>query len=150
MFKFPHPNRSITNSIFDLRANYNYYNYLELMPLIEFPDNETIDQKKHRVKEAIRHYDFVTGLFRDHDLKPIIEAQTNILCRNQCRLLRKENISLERINSLEPTIRSSCREAATTLNDLGFYYNRVNHIHDIVVSADFNNAVEAFHAIIIS
>ena len=148
MFKFPHPNRSITNSVFDLRANYNYYNYLELLPLVEFPDNETIDQKKHRVNEAIRYYDFVTGLFRDHDLNGIINAQTNALCTRQTRLLRRMDISLDRINALEPIMRSSCHSAAVTTNDLVFYNQRVNYIHDLVISADFNNAVEAFNAIV--
>ena len=148
MFKFPHPNRSITNSVFDLRVNHNYYNYLELLPLVEFPDNETIDQKKHRVNEAIQYYDFVTGLFRDHDLNAIINAQTNVLCRRQTQLLRRMDISLDRINALEPTIRSSCRDTVVTVNDLVFYNQRVNYIHDLVISADFNNAVEAFNAIV--
>ena len=148
MFKLPHPNQSITNSVFDLRANHNYYVYLELLPQVEFPNNETTGQKTHRVNEAIRNYDFVTGLFRDHELNGIINAQTNALCRRQTRLLRRMDISLDRINALEPTIRSSCHNAAVTTNDIVFYNQRVNYIHDLVISADFNNAVEAFNAIV--
>jgi len=148
LFKLPHIDPSITNSIFDLRANPNYSVYLELLPRVEFPNNETIEQKNHRVNEAIRNYDFVTGLFRDHELKDIINSETNILYRRHTRLLRRMDVSWDRINASEPTIRSSCRDTVVTANDLVFYNQRVNYIHDLVISADFNNAVEAFHAII--
>lgn len=147
MFKLPHHNRGISNSAFDLRVNNIYCNYLELMNPIEFPDNETTDQKMHRVNEAIRSYDFVTGLFRDLDLNVIINAQTNALVRRQTQLLRSMDISLDRINYLEPIIRDSCHNAALTANDFVFYNLRLNFIHDLVVSANFNNSIDVINAI---